>query len=95
MHPKTEEELIGYTWLNLAGEAWGSYAWAGPGTWALLAQTQMGRDLLEGRDKGELGDYIWIKPPPFTVRILMNPFAEEGRIYLARAGTKYLSYVEL
>lgn len=94
-HPQTEEELIGYTWLNLAGESWGEYAWAGPATWCSIGQLQVGKDLIEGQDKGQLGDCIWIKPEPFSVKILMNPWAEEGRIYLAHAGTQYLKYVNL
>jgi hypothetical protein len=99
-YPKTEEELIGYTWLNLAGENWKEYAWAAPGTWAAIAilserPERSYDDIKEKGEAGELGVYAWTKPQPFAVKILMNPFAEEGRIYLAHAGTEYFQYVRL
>jgi hypothetical protein len=53
------------------------------------------RDLIEGKDKGSLGDFIWIKPYPFAHKILMNVFAEEGFVYPASHGTKYFEYPEL
>jgi hypothetical protein len=96
--PRTEEELIS-RWLDLTGDTFGQYAWAGPATWASLGrytydvethQTKPGRGGFIGDQ-----DWPWVKPEPFSVKILMNPFAGEGQIYLAHAGTKYLEYVNL
>lgn len=93
MNPyRSEEDLISY-WLDLAGESWGEYAWAAPGTWATLAQPII--DDPTSTTRGDLGEFNWISPRSFTVKILMNPFAEEGRLYLAHSGTKYLAFVNL
>ena len=93
-HQQTEQDLISH-WLDLTGETFGLYAWAGPGTWACLARDMIDLDVIEEQDKGSIGDYIWIKPEPFDVRILMNPFSKEGFIYPAHHGTPIFKFVSL
>lgn len=92
---QTEDQLISH-WLDLTGEAFSEYAWAGPGTWAFIARLQYGKDLVEEQDKGVIGgDNFWIKPEPFAVRILMNPFSREGFIYPAHHGTPIFEFANL
>ena len=94
-HQQSEQDLISH-WLDLTGESFGLYAWAGPGTWAVIAQGLIDKeDLIYERGKGSIGDYIWIKPEPFDVRILMNPFSKEGFIYPAHHGTPIFKFVSL
>lgn len=93
IYAPTEEVLISH-WLDLTGETFGEYAWVAPGTWAAIAKL-VPPQYIEGEDRGFLADYLWVKPVPFAVKILMNPFAEEGRLYLAHAGTKYFKYPQL
>ena len=91
---QTEEYLISH-WLDLTGETFSEYAWCGPGTWALIAQLQLGKDLIEEQDQGSIGDFIWIKPEPFALRLLMNVYSKEGFIYPAHHGTPIFKFVSI
>jgi hypothetical protein len=95
-YQRTEQELISL-WLDLAKETFKEYAWAAPGTWVAIQNGSRFHemDLVEGKDKGSLGEFIWIKPYPFAHKILMNVFAEEGFVYPAHAGTEYFQYPRL
>jgi hypothetical protein len=90
VHHITEESLIS-EWLDLAGETFKEYGWMAPGTWGGIRQLDR-----HGYDnEGYLGEWAWVRPWPFAIKILMNPFAKEGYLYPAHAGVKGFEYVEL